>query len=264
MSTKILATASVRLCLAVLGVSALACTASATFVHQGQNDPTTEGWALYSSGAVGAGQEAIGGRLWDYWQVNDDSYDNAPFYHGAAPSDVLSDATGWTLTSVLRVNTLGTSPDWPVSVSVDDGASKLWNLQMYNGTGASGAGVYRANAYVAPTLLTAMDVTLGYHIYQLVYDKTADTAAVYVDGTSVASITRAQADGGLLSGEVNFGSITSYGKGSANYAYVAIEAGHHVYSDLNAFSSPVPEPSTIMLLTTGLVGLLAYAWRKRR
>jgi hypothetical protein len=31
----------------------------------------------------------------------------------------------------------------------------------------------------------------------------------------------------------------------------------------NAYS-PVPEPSTIMLLTTGLVSLLAYAWRKRR
>jgi hypothetical protein len=27
--------------------------------------------------------------------------------------------------------------------------------------------------------------------------------------------------------------------------------------------SPVPEPSTIVLVTTGLVGLLAYAWRRR-
>ena len=28
--------------------------------------------------------------------------------------------------------------------------------------------------------------------------------------------------------------------------------------------SSVPEPSAIALLATGLVGLLAYAWRKRR
>jgi hypothetical protein len=28
--------------------------------------------------------------------------------------------------------------------------------------------------------------------------------------------------------------------------------------------SPVPEPSTIALLATGLIGLLAYAWRKRK
>jgi hypothetical protein len=29
-------------------------------------------------------------------------------------------------------------------------------------------------------------------------------------------------------------------------------------------SSPIPEPSTIVLLASGLIGLLAYAWRKRR
>ena len=27
---------------------------------------------------------------------------------------------------------------------------------------------------------------------------------------------------------------------------------------------PVPEPSTIVLLATGLIGLLVYAWRKRK
>jgi len=27
---------------------------------------------------------------------------------------------------------------------------------------------------------------------------------------------------------------------------------------------PIPEPSTLLLLASGLVGLLCYAWRKRR
>ena len=28
--------------------------------------------------------------------------------------------------------------------------------------------------------------------------------------------------------------------------------------------TPVPEPSTLLLTATGLLGLLAYAWRRRR
>ena len=28
--------------------------------------------------------------------------------------------------------------------------------------------------------------------------------------------------------------------------------------------APMPEPSTLLLTATGLFGLLAYAWRKRR
>ena len=29
-------------------------------------------------------------------------------------------------------------------------------------------------------------------------------------------------------------------------------------------TSAIPEPGTLTLLATGLIGLLAYAWRKRR
>jgi hypothetical protein len=31
-----------------------------------------------------------------------------------------------------------------------------------------------------------------------------------------------------------------------------------------SFTAPIPEPATLVLLSTGLLGLLAYAWRKRK
>ncbi len=39
-----------------------------------------------------------------------------------------------------------------------------------------------------------------------------------------------------------------------------------VYHEIDVFgsASPIPEPSSIIILMTGLFGLLAYAWRKRK
>ena len=37
-----------------------------------------------------------------------------------------------------------------------------------------------------------------------------------------------------------------------------------VYHASGAGFSPVPEPGTLTLLAAGLIGLLAYAWRKRK
>ena len=52
--------------------------------------------------------------------------------------------------------------------------------------------------------------------------------------------------------------------------YDAALSGSQVVQNYNAncatfgLAAITPEPSTIVILTTGLVALLAYAWRKRR
>ena len=53
----------------------------------------------------------------------------------------------------------------------------------------------------------------------------------------------------------NNGDIVGYGTDSSSNTYQAFEI-------LNVAATP--EPGTLTLLAAGLVGLLAYAWRKRK
>jgi hypothetical protein len=58
--------------------------------------------------------------------------------------------------------------------------------------------------------------------------------------------------------------LTQDGSGKYDFSGIALRVGG-VGTGISQFSlSGVPEPSTMALLATGLIGLLAYAWRKRR
>ena len=57
---------------------------------------------------------------------------------------------------------------------------------------------------------------------------------------------------GSAGASMSFGDETGGGSGSANWDYV----------NVNPVSTP--EPSTLTLLVMGLIGLLCYAWRKRK
>ena len=92
------------------------------------------------------------------------------------------------------------------------------------------------------------------------------TAYVYTDSGSMtwSSQTLAAYAAGL--GATNAGSWTfQWADGINNNGEIAgfglIGGQLHAFALLNA---PVPEPSTLLLAATGLVGLLAYAWRKRK
>jgi hypothetical protein len=63
---------------------------------------------------------------------------------------------------------------------------------------------------------------------------------------------------------LRFANITASGDGSISGNWTGVGVGHYsLFSGLQ-IQTAVPEPSTSVLVLTGLFGLLAYAWRKRR
>jgi hypothetical protein len=63
-------------------------------------------------------------------------------------------------------------------------------------------------------------------------------------------------------------SVSNVAVSDGTMLYLAIGAHDHARNDLTGVtftvSSSVPEPSVCVLMATGLIGLLAYAWRKRK
>jgi len=94
----------------------------------------------------------------------------------------------------------------------------------------------------------------SYHTYDLRGDPTADTVDLYVDGSLTPVI-------------AGFDISTPSSKG--DYLNIGWDRYEKLAMYLNSFEfetapGAVPEPTTLVLLTFGLAGLLAYPWRKRK
>jgi hypothetical protein len=134
--------------------------------------------------------------------------------------------------------------------------------RVWIGNGALYAALQVGNNYaVSPSAsLTAFTDTTSWHTLDLAW-KDGSPTLLTLDGTLQKSLTNAYTLEAFTSGAgLNaIGATVS----STTPAYYFDGQMQNV-AVRNTYAAATPEPGTIVLLGTGLFGLLAYAWRKRR
>ena len=246
-------------------VVALSATVQATTIGQtsGETDPATEGFSL--DGTAGTGVSDGGTAAW--------KMDAAWGRYGTPISSAQAtdmSTNGWVAQETVRMGVAGLDPsvpkpgttnDWLVGlgmmeVSPTDSGPGTYSLGL--GTDASGnPTVWQWDEnYTASATLTQIGGTVtgtGYHTYKLVQQPGAATAELYVDSAPFAAITPT----------AGFGAAR-YMIGNTASSFYTNPVGVYLAAASLSTGVPTPEPSALVLLATGLLGLLAYAWRKRR
>ena len=243
--------------------------------HSGATDPTTEGWALTqrANGTVGAvtNDSGLGVNAWKTVDTGTTTGSDLAYYDGSSaltPSALAEIATGgWAMRANLRVDDLvadgyNQQPDLapgfqvtlpPVQLPGQPGTY----FTMLLGSDSSGNPTVFLNGgwnNTPPSYGNANSATVtlsgsGYHLYDVEGHPTG-LVDLYVDGTKVISNFNVWSNATWPSA-IQWGCEDTPGIGAGYFNSVQFETA----------PAPIPEPSALILLGSGLVGLLAYAWR---
>jgi hypothetical protein len=237
------------------GLLSASATAAVIAEHLGSNDPHGEAvsstnstdWTRYGTTAYGSALAAdpVAGTP-AAWEINDTG-GGFLYYHYDPSSQENADAgaDGWKLSLDARVNGANVALN---GSSYNQYANGSKTYTVFLGSDADGNPMIKVNG----TTFTVTDGdgdntnNVKFHLYELVYDHTAQTADLFVDGaaTSVNNIAATSSS----TNQVTWGAGSSAGQGSMDYALVRLE------------TLPVPEPASLGALALG--GLLLMRRRE--
>lgn len=236
-------------------------TARADIVHRYTfNDGTANDSAGSLNGVLTNHASVSGGKL-----VLDGTDDYLSLGNGIVPT---ASANGTTIVAWFNAST--TIGDWTRVFDFGSGPANsvyftpyiIWEARRNGVYFEPAAGVWGGTPlndgieHMAAVTITPNGGTNGYGALTL-----------YVDGASVGSIAMTSSLSTLASGPCNYLGKSQY-LGN-NYFQGSIDE-LRVYDTvldataIGSLSPTVPEPSLMILMATGLLGFLAYAWRKRR
>jgi hypothetical protein len=209
--------------------------------HTGLNDPTTEspawGVSMGTGSTTGSGIDTR-----PYWSINSAIDVQGQYYKSLTASDLSGN---WGAKAVVEGVTLSTDP---INTCL-----AVFSGQEY-AIGLSTTGLQRITSSKTWESLSAFTPNPSQY-YTLQLQKSEAGVNAYLDGVSV----------GLVPGctgnyqEFDWGDLTTTDSPSHQG-----QVSHWNYVGLDSAGFAIPEPSVIVLLSTGAMGLLAYAWRKRR
>jgi hypothetical protein len=257
------------LCLvAVLAAGMLATAASAGVISYNANadpagssydgyptEPGTTSWATGGPGSTGTAVDD-GGTL--AWRVEDGA-DNGWRIYPTSADVALGETNGWSLGARLKV--VGGTPGYPTAalssqnIQYHDNVNHLSAAMNINPSGSGDGSVKVVVNGNTSSVYTVANGCNQYNDYRLDFSPATSTVSFVLNGTTVATgLPLVDNSSWFLSGSrVDWGDVTGASNGTATVNYNQV-----------LWSTPIPEPCTSVLLAMGMLGLLAYAWRKRR
>lgn len=259
---------SIRGCLIALALGVMACARStgATYEHQGDADPLTEGWLSPGVAAGNVTWGPVNSAGVPAWSIDD--ADTVPqstksyVVHPSAAEESSGFALGWSLHMDAEVMN---HPDNPSNGSIGIGVvfargSHGKGYALLLGAEADGDPILSLSVGSGqPSLYTLEGLGAGFHRYEMRYDPLAGDVDVLVDNSLITSAYPGFTHPSYLLpyNTVEWGSGSSADTGHANYSQVVV-----AFTDRPAV---VPEPSTSRLIVgLSLIGILSFLRRGRQ